>query len=85
MRLRALQASHTPITLEEILKDNDLQLFDRHNDPHEVRNLALGPEKNRETILRMNRRLNDLIAEEVGVNGGAFLKPLLAGGSLAPG
>jgi hypothetical protein len=56
-----------------------------HNDPHEVHNLALEPEKNGETILRMNRLLNDLIAAEVGVNDGAFLKPLFAGGSLAPG
>jgi hypothetical protein len=62
-----------------------VQLFDLHNDPHEVRNLALDREKNRQLILRMNQLLNDLIAAEVGVNDGAFLEPLLAGGSLAPG
>jgi hypothetical protein len=33
----------------------------------------------------MNQLLNDLIASEVGVNDGAFLKPLLDGGTLAPG
>lgn len=76
---------NTPTTLEEILKNNDVQLFDLHADPHELHNLVLEPEKNRETILRMNRLLNDLIASEVGVNDGAFLKPLLEGGSLPPG
>lgn len=76
---------NTPTTIEEILNNNDAQLFDLHTDPHEVNNMVLEPEKNRETILRMNRLLNDLIASEVGINDGAFLKPLLDGGSLAPG
>ena len=31
-----------------------------------MHNLALEPQKNRATILRMNALLNDLIAEEVG-------------------
>jgi hypothetical protein len=38
-----------------------------------MRNLALEPEQNRATILRMNELLNDLIAKEVGVNDGRFL------------
>ena len=38
-----------------------------------MRNLALEPDKNRETILRMNGLLNDLLAKEVGVNDGGFL------------
>ena len=59
-------AINTPRTLEEILKNNDVQLFDLQNDPEEMHNLALEPEKNRETILRMNALLNDLIAKEVG-------------------
>jgi arylsulfatase len=84
-RFYAPTAFNTPTTLEEILKNNDAQLFDLHTDPHEVHNLVLAPEKHRETILRMNQLLNDLIASEVGVNDGAFLKPLLDGGSLAPG
>lgn len=84
-RYYAPTAFNTPTTLEEILRNNDVQLFDLHTDPHEVHNLVLAPEKNRETILRMNGLLNDLIASEVGVNDGAFLKPLLEGGSLPPG
>ncbi len=68
---------NTPRTLEEILRDNDVQLFDLQTDPDEVHNLALEPEKNREAILRMNMLLNDLIAKEVGVNDGRFLRPLI--------
>jgi DNA-binding MarR family transcriptional regulator len=43
-----------------------------------VRNLAIEPEKNRATILRMNELLNDLIAREVGVNDGRFLTKIIS-------
>ncbi len=78
-RYYAPNAFNTPLTLEEILKNNDAQLFDLENDPHELHNLVLEPEKNRVAILRMNQLLNDLIAAEVGVNDGQFLKPILEG------
>jgi arylsulfatase len=85
-RYYAPTAFNTPLTLEEILKNNDAQLFDLENDPHELHNLVLEPEKNRATILHMNRLLNDLIAAEVGVNDGQFLKPILEGkAELPPG
>jgi len=64
---------NTPVTLEQILRDNDLQLFDLRNDPLETRNLALDPEKNKDLIMRMNALLNELIANEVGKNDGSFL------------
>lgn len=78
-RYFAPTAFNTPWTLEEILGNNDVQLFDLQSDPGEMHNLALvpelalGPGKNRETILRMNALLNDLMAKEVGVNDGKFL------------
>jgi len=72
-------AFNTPRTLEEILGNNDEQLFDLQSDPEEMRNLALEPETNRDTILRMNGLLNDLIAKEVGVNDGRFLAQLGVG------
>jgi hypothetical protein len=49
------------------------KLFDLKDDPDEVRNLALDREKNSETILRLNARLNDLMTREVGANDGKFL------------
>ena len=71
-------AFNTPRTLDEIFKNNDVQLFDLANDPEEMRNLALEPEANRATILRMNELLNDLITKEVGVNDGRFMAKALA-------
>jgi arylsulfatase len=64
---------NTPTTLEQILRDNDVQLFDLRNDPLETSNLALDPEKNRDLIQRMNALLNELMADEVGRNDGSFL------------
>jgi arylsulfatase A-like enzyme len=76
-RYYAPTAFNTPRTLEEIFKNNDVQLFDLDSDPDEVHNLAVEPEKNRATLLRMNDLLNDLIAKEVGVNDGRFLTPYI--------
>jgi arylsulfatase len=76
-RYYAPTAFNTPRTLEEILRNNDVQLFDLQNDPQEVRNLALEPDQNRGTILRMNELLNDLLAKEVGVNDGRFLTRII--------
>jgi hypothetical protein len=70
-------AFNTPKTLEEIFENNDVQLFDLEIDPDEIHNLAVEPEKNRSTLLRMNGLLNELIAQEVGVNDGRFLAPYL--------
>jgi arylsulfatase len=76
-RYYAPTAVNTPKTLDEVLKNNDIQVFDLQCDPDEMHNLAVEPEKNRETILRMNQLLNDLIAKEVGVNDGKFLTPII--------
>jgi arylsulfatase A-like enzyme len=64
---------NTPTTMEEILRDNDIQLFDLKSDPLEAHNLATDPDKNRDLILRMNALLNELMANEVGRNDGSFL------------
>jgi arylsulfatase A-like enzyme len=64
---------NTPETFDQVIRNNDLQLFDLMNDPIEVNNLALDPEKNKDLLLRMNALLNELIAKEVGKNDGSFL------------
>jgi arylsulfatase len=73
VRYYAPNAFNTPHTLKEILEWNDVELFDLHEDPHEMRNLAVEAEAHEEIILRMNALLNELIAKEVGVNDGHFL------------
>jgi arylsulfatase len=72
-RYYAPAAFNTPQTLDEIFKQNDVQLFDLKNDPDELHNLALESDKHKDEILRMNALLNDLMAKEVGKNDGAFL------------
>jgi arylsulfatase len=72
-RYYAPNAFNTPRTLEEILRYNDVQLFDLENDPDEMHNLATAPEQNRVTILRMNGLLNDLMAREVGSYDGSSI------------
>ncbi len=62
-----------PTTMEQILKFNDLELFDLENDPYEARNLAVDTRKNGELILAMNAKLNALIDDEVGEDVGQML------------
>ncbi len=57
---------NTPKNLNELIRDNDLELFDLKNDPNEMINLAMDLDRNKELILRMNEKLNALIAQEVG-------------------
>jgi arylsulfatase A-like enzyme len=68
---------NTPRTLDELFKNNDVQVFDLKDDPDEMRNLALEKEKHADAILRLNGLLNDLMAREVGANDGKFLPPAL--------
>lgn len=72
-RYYAPAAFNTPQTLDQIFKYNDVQLFDLSEDPDELHNLALERDKYKDTILRMNALLNELMAREVGKNDGAFL------------
>jgi arylsulfatase A-like enzyme len=72
-RYYAPDAFNAPQTLDQIFKYNDVQLFDLNEDPDELNNLALEREKYKDTILRMNTLLNELMAKEVGKNDGAFL------------
>lgn len=68
---------NTPQTLRELFQNNDVQLFDLENDPDEMHNLALDPEKNKDTLLRMNSLLNSLMAKEAGPNDGGFLPEVI--------
>ncbi len=65
---------NTPETWEELKRLNDLELFDLRNDPHEMHNLAMTPEKNKSLIMRMNRLMNELIKQEVGKDVGRELE-----------
>ncbi|HEV3091868.1 MAG TPA: sulfatase-like hydrolase/transferase [Candidatus Cybelea sp.] len=65
-RFYAPTACNTPQTLQDLLQNNDVQLFDLESDPGEVRNLVLEPQKYEPLIMRMNGLLNELMTKEVG-------------------
>ena len=72
-----------PTTLEELFALNDVELYDHQNDPHELDNLALDPQKHADLLLAMNAKLNRLIDEEVGEDVGQMLPGGIDGGWVA--
>lgn len=58
-----------PATLEELIRLNDVELYDVQVDPHEMKNLAA----NRELVAAMNEKLNRLLDVEVGDDRGQML------------
>jgi len=57
---------HMPATYEELISNNDLELYDLHTDPDEMINLAspANREANKDLIMQLNDKLNRLIIDE---------------------
>ena len=64
---------NTPTTFEDLVAHNDLEVYDLAQDPEEVHNLAQDPQAHRDLIMALNKKLNERLAEEVGVDDGSFL------------
>lgn len=64
---------NTPTSLEELFAMNDVEVYDRLNDPEEMNNLAVDPKKNGDLIVALNQEANRRLAEEVGEDNGHFL------------
>ncbi|MEM9565486.1 MAG: sulfatase-like hydrolase/transferase, partial [Actinomycetota bacterium] len=64
---------NTPTTLDEILRHNDIELFDLDNDPHENNNLATDPTRHKDVIESLNETMNALIEAEIGEDHGQML------------
>ena len=67
------QEHHTPHSFEELLANNDIELFDLEVDPNEVNNLATNRRSNGDLLIAMNDKLNALIESEVGEDKGQML------------
>ncbi|MBL4610559.1 MAG: sulfatase-like hydrolase/transferase [Pseudomonas sp.] len=61
---------HTPEGLDELMRRNDLELYDTQADPDELNNLATDATAHRDLIIGLNQRLNGLVKTEVGVDDG---------------
>jgi arylsulfatase len=65
---------HVPQSVEELLANNDVALYDLRIDPEEINNLADpdNPNYNEELLATMNAKLNDLIETEIGEDKALF-------------
>jgi arylsulfatase A-like enzyme len=69
-----------PTSIEELLRFNDVELFDLKSDPGEMNNLARDLKRNGELVVAMNDKLNRLIDTEVGEDRGQMLPGGIAAG-----
>jgi arylsulfatase A-like enzyme len=67
-----LTEHHEPRDWETLLAHNDLELYDTHDDPDEIVNLAFRPVERKAQILDLNAKVNKLIDTEIGVDNGSM-------------
>jgi arylsulfatase len=68
---------HLPTSVEQLLADNDVALYDLQSDPEEMDNLAnpSHPKYDEALLSAMNQKLNALIEEEIGEDTAMFTPP----------
>ncbi|MGZ5415504.1 MAG: sulfatase-like hydrolase/transferase [Aeromicrobium sp.] len=68
---------HLPTSVQQLLADNDVALYDLQSDPEEMDNLAnpAHPRYDEALLSAMNQKLNALIAEEIGEDKAMFTPP----------
>jgi len=68
---------HVPTSVQQLLADNDVALYDLQSDPEEMDNLAnpAHPKYDEALLSAMNQKLNALIAEEIGEDTAMFTPP----------
>lgn len=68
---------HLPTSVQQLLADNDVALYDLQADPEEMDNLAnpAHPKYDEALLSAMNEKLNALIADEIGDDKAMFAPP----------
>ena len=61
-----------PQSFAELIASHDIELYDTHTDPGETTNLAVDPYAVQSEIERLNALINQLVADEVGIDDGSF-------------
>lgn len=64
---------HEPVDARDLLRRNDVELYDLRNDPNEEHNLTTGPTTHNRLAARLNAALNARIADELGEDDGSYL------------
>ena len=59
-----------PKTIDDLYKNNDVELFDLQNDPSEMTNLAVAKGKNGDLVMQMSEKLEKIIKTEIGADDG---------------
>lgn len=59
-----------PSGLDELYRDNDIELYDLKSDPRETKNLAVNRKQNEKLIASMNEKLEKVIQTEMGKDDG---------------
>jgi arylsulfatase A-like enzyme len=62
---------HLPTTIDELYQNNDVELFDLEKDPSEMTNLAAVKGQNKDAVMSMNTKLNNVIKGEIGNDNGS--------------
>jgi arylsulfatase A-like enzyme len=69
-----LHEHHEPRDWDTLVAHNDLELYDTHDDPDEIVNLAFHPDTHREKIVELNSKVNALIDSEIGIDDGSIYR-----------
>lgn len=65
-----------PVTLEDLYRFNDVELYDLRTDPGEMKNLGARRGTNDELVLAMNAKLNAVMDAEIGKDDGREMPPV---------
>jgi hypothetical protein len=68
---------NVPASVQQLLADNDVALYDLQSDPEEMENLAnpSHPRYDEALLAAMNEKLNALIVAEIGEDKAMFTPP----------